>query len=84
MRHAEDPRPQMLIADVRHVRVQPSYLHHLFKAEEVLSLMLLSWHNIQYYQDLMAAMRVAIGRHIGRIQLIPRSKPAVIKINWTA
>jgi len=25
-----------------------------------LSLMLLSWHNIQYYQDLMAQMRTAI------------------------
>ena len=37
-----------------------AYLHHLFKADEVLSLMLLSWHNIQYYQDLMAGMRAAI------------------------
>ena len=31
-----------------------------FKADEVLGLMLLSWHNIQYYQDLMADMRTAI------------------------
>ena len=26
----------------------------------MLSLLLLSWHNIQYYQDLMAGMRAAI------------------------
>jgi len=60
-RHAEDPRP--LDADCRCPacsHYSRAYLHHLFKAEEVLSLMLLSWHNIQYYQDLMAAMRVAI------------------------
>ena len=60
-RHAEDSRP--LDADCRCPacsHYSRAYLHHLFKAEEVLSLMLLSWHNIQYYQDLMAAMRAAI------------------------
>ena len=59
-----------------------AYLHHLFKAEEVLSLMLLSWHNIQYYQDLMAAMRAAIsGGTLLHLRLIfTISKPAVILI----
>ena len=60
-RHAEDPRP--LDADCHCPACRNysrAYLHHLFKAEEVLSLMLLSWHNIQYYQDLMAGMRAAI------------------------
>ena len=60
-RHAEDPRP--LDADCHCpacTNYSRAYLHHLFKAEEVLSLMLLSWHNIQYYQDLMAGMRAAI------------------------
>ena len=60
-RHAEDPRP--LDADCRCPacsHYSRAYLHHLFKAEEVLSLMLLSWHNIQYYQNLMAGMRAAI------------------------
>ena len=60
-RHAEDPRA--LDAECRCPacsNYSRAYLHHLFKAEEVLSLMLLSWHNIQYYQDLMAAMRMAI------------------------
>ncbi len=38
-----------------------AYLHHLFRCEEMLGPMLLTWHNIQYYQDLMAGMRTAIG-----------------------
>ncbi len=60
-RHAEDPRP--LDAECgcpACSRYSRAYLHHLFKADEVLGLMLLSWHNIQYYQDLMAGMRAAI------------------------
>ena len=60
-RHAEDPRPLdeecQCPACAHYSR---AYLHHLFKADEVLGLMLLSWHNIQYYQDLMAGMRAAI------------------------
>jgi len=42
----------------RHSR---AYLHHLFRCEEMLGPMLLTWHNIQYYQDLMTGMRQAIG-----------------------
>ncbi|WP_425409687.1 tRNA guanosine(34) transglycosylase Tgt [Hyphococcus sp.] len=37
-----------------------AYLHHLFKAGEYLGPMLLTWHNLQYYQDLMAGLRAAI------------------------
>jgi queuine tRNA-ribosyltransferase len=37
-----------------------AYLHHLFRAEEVLGLMLLTWHNLQYYQDVMRGLREAI------------------------
>jgi queuine tRNA-ribosyltransferase len=37
-----------------------AYLHHLFRAGEFLGPMLLTWHNLQYYQDLMTAMRIAI------------------------
>lgn len=37
-----------------------AYLHHLFKAEEMLGPMLLSWANIQFYQELMAGARKAI------------------------
>jgi queuine tRNA-ribosyltransferase len=37
-----------------------AYLHHLFKAEEMLGQTLLSWHNIAFYQALMAAIRASI------------------------
>jgi queuine tRNA-ribosyltransferase len=37
-----------------------AYLHHLFKAGEYLAPMLLSWHNIAFFQEMMAAMRSAI------------------------
>lgn len=37
-----------------------AYLHHLFKAGELLGQVLLSWHNIAYYQALMARLRDAI------------------------
>ncbi|MDZ7628488.1 MAG: tRNA guanosine(34) transglycosylase Tgt [Parvularculaceae bacterium] len=37
-----------------------AYLHHLFKAGEYLGPMLLSWHNLHYYQQLMAGLRAAI------------------------
>lgn len=36
------------------------YIHHLVKAEEILGAMLLTWHNLQYYQDIMKQMRQAI------------------------
>ena len=37
-----------------------AYLHHLFKAEEMLGPILLTWHNLHYYQDLMRDIRAAI------------------------
>jgi queuine tRNA-ribosyltransferase len=37
-----------------------AYLHHLVKSEELLAQVLLSWHNIAYYQGLMARLRAAI------------------------
>ena len=37
-----------------------AYLHHLFKAGEILGAMLLSWANIHFYQSLMAEARDAI------------------------
>ncbi|MEQ1782787.1 MAG: tRNA guanosine(34) transglycosylase Tgt [Hyphomonadaceae bacterium] len=37
-----------------------AYLNHLFKAGEYLGPMLLSWHNIAFFQAMMAAMRSAI------------------------
>jgi queuine tRNA-ribosyltransferase len=60
-RHAEDPRP--LVADCRCPACRSlsrAYLHHLVKAGEILGAMLLSWHNLAYYQDLMASLRQAL------------------------
>lgn len=37
-----------------------AYIHHLVRAGEYLGAMLLSWHNIAYYEHLMARMRAAI------------------------
>lgn len=37
-----------------------AYLHHLFKSGEILGMMLLTWANLAYYQDLMAGMRKSI------------------------
>jgi queuine tRNA-ribosyltransferase len=37
-----------------------AYIHHLIRAGEYLGSMLLSWHNIAYYQDLTRRMRAAI------------------------
>jgi queuine tRNA-ribosyltransferase len=53
----------------RHVR---AYLHHLFRAEEMLGPMLLTWHNIQYYQDLTRDARAAIaeGRLAAHIEAV--------------
>ncbi|HEY7580105.1 MAG TPA: tRNA guanosine(34) transglycosylase Tgt [Acetobacteraceae bacterium] len=60
-RFADDPAPLDAAcrcpACARHSR---AYLHHLFKAEEMLGPMLLTWHNVQYYQDLMRGLRAAI------------------------
>jgi len=63
-RFADDPRPLDAAcscpACMRHSR---AYLHHLFRAGEMLGPMLLTWHNLSYYQDLMRAMRQAIVDH---------------------
>ena len=34
-----------------------AYLHHLFRTKELLGQVLLSWHNLHFYQELMAVMR---------------------------
>jgi queuine tRNA-ribosyltransferase len=39
-----------------------AYLHHTVKANEIIASMLLTWHNLAFYQDLMAALRAAIAQ----------------------
>jgi queuine tRNA-ribosyltransferase len=60
-RHQDDSRPldeQCACSACRdHSR---AYLHHLFRCGEMLGPMLLTLHNITYYQDLMGEIRTAI------------------------
>ena len=61
-RHAEDTAP--LDGDcgcTACTRSSRAYLHHLVKSGEMLGAMLMTEHNLHFYQDLMAAMRAAIG-----------------------
>ncbi len=78
-RHAEDPGPLDpdcgCPACTRHSR---AYIHHLLKAEEMLGPMLLTWHNIQYYQDLMRGLRQAICE--GRFE----AHAAALDAGWAA
>ncbi len=60
-RFAEDETPlEPAIACPASADYSKAYLHHLFKAEEILGQVLLSWHNIAFYQALMARLRSAI------------------------
>ncbi|WP_288900626.1 tRNA guanosine(34) transglycosylase Tgt [uncultured Sneathiella sp.] len=60
-RHADDPRPLDERCGCPACRnYSRGYLHHLFKAKEMLGSMLLTWHNLHYYQEVMAGMRGAI------------------------
>jgi queuine tRNA-ribosyltransferase len=60
-RHAHDERP--LDSDCRCPTCKDysrAYVHHLFRAEEMLGPMLLTTHNLHHYQALMAGLRAAI------------------------
>ena len=60
-RHADDPRP--LDKDCgcpACTQYSRAYLHHLHKSGEILGAVLLTQHNLWYYQDLMRDMREAI------------------------
>jgi queuine tRNA-ribosyltransferase len=60
-RHAADPRPlDPACACPCCMGYSRAYLHHVFKSGEIISAMLLTWHNLHYYQELMAGLRAAI------------------------
>jgi queuine tRNA-ribosyltransferase len=77
-RFADDDRPLdpgcTCPGCTRHTR---AYLHHLFKAEEMLGPMLLTWHNLTYYQLLTRGLREAI--HDGRLD----RHAASVRAGWT-
>ncbi|SOB99055.1 tRNA guanosine(34) transglycosylase Tgt [Rhodobacter maris] len=60
-RHMDDPRPLDEACTCPACRnYSRAYLHHVFRAQEMISGMLLTWHNLHYYQELMAGLRAAI------------------------
>ncbi len=60
-RHQDDPRPLDEDCTCPACRnYSRAYLHHVFRAQEMISGMLLTWHNLHYYQQLMGGMRAAI------------------------
>ena len=60
-RHADDPRPlDENCSCPACSNYSRAYLHHVFRAQEMISGMLLTWHNLHYFQDIMQGMRDAI------------------------
>jgi queuine tRNA-ribosyltransferase len=60
-RHADDPAPLDAESSCPAARdYSRAYLHHLVKSGEILGMMLLTWNNLAYYQELMAGVRAAI------------------------
>jgi queuine tRNA-ribosyltransferase len=60
-RHADDPRPLDPDCGCPACRsYSRAYLHHVFRSGEIIAAMLLTWHNLHYYQELMAGLRSAI------------------------
>ncbi len=59
--HAEDPQPLDITLNCPASRdYSRAYLHHLVKSKEILGSMLLTWHNLAYYQNLMRRIGDAI------------------------
>jgi queuine tRNA-ribosyltransferase len=66
-KHAADPRPLDPESPCpAHSQYSRAYLHHLVRSGELLGMMLLSWANIAYYQELMQNIRASIAA--GRFQ----------------
>ncbi len=60
-RHKDDPRPlEEGCACPACTGYSRAYLHHVVKSDEIIGSMLLTWHNLHYYQQLMAGLRGAI------------------------
>ncbi len=60
-RHQDDPRPLDTECSCPACRgYSRAYLHHVFRSREIISSMLLTWHNLHYFQAIMQEMRAAI------------------------
>ena len=61
-RYADDATPLDPESACPAARYERAYLHHLVKSGEMLGAMLLSYANVQFYQELMARTREAIAQ----------------------
>ena len=59
-RYAEDPSPLDPESACPAAHYERAYLHHLIKSGEMLGSMLVTYANVQFYQELMARARAAI------------------------
>ena len=60
-RHQDDPRPlDEACTCPACSNYSRAYLHHVFRSNEIISSMLMTWHNLHYFQEIMQAMRDAI------------------------
>lgn len=60
-RHMDDPRPIDAACTCPACRgYSRAYLHHVFKSQEIIASMLMTWHNLHYFQELMQGLRDAI------------------------
>lgn len=60
-RHQDDPRPlDEQCTCPACSNYSRAYLHHVYRSQEMISGMLLTWHNLHYFQELMQGMRDAI------------------------
>ena len=60
-RFADDPDPLDAASDCPASRdYAKAYLHHLVKSDEILGQVLLSWHNVAFFETLMAKLRAAV------------------------
>ena len=60
-RHADDPRPLDEACTCPACRnYSRAYLHHVVRSGEIIGSMLLTWHNLHYFQELMQGLRDAI------------------------
>ncbi len=60
-KHATDSRPLDAASSCpASAKYSRAYIHHLMRSGELLGMMLLSWANVAYYQELMQGIRAAI------------------------
>jgi queuine tRNA-ribosyltransferase len=68
-RHAQDNAPLDKACRCPACRqFSRAYLHHVVKSGEIIASMLLTWHNLTYFQDIMADLRAAIAA--GRVRQV--------------